>query len=334
MNNNFKLYEFIIKPKTFWGSLFRGDTLFGRICIQIIMDKGENELTNLLEDYDNSPFIVTSSAFPLIKKNPNETYYILPTPKVPLKYIFNNISENANTKEYKKKKNLIIKNNNNFFINIRSAEKLSEEEISKTFDIEYILKTFKYIHNTINRFTFTTGKTDTDEKNMFSPYDVDYYLYNEDKKLNLLLFILIDESKIKIEEVKKLLENVGKYGFGKDQSLGYGKFSVEGYKELNINYQNVKSYYALSPFVPPKEDEEKIKIYFSPYIKYGKHGDPASKSEKYLKKIIVMCEEGSIIKMENYQKPYYGIALKGISTTIPQAVAQGYTILMPSDIEI
>ena len=74
------------------------------------------------------------------------------------------------------------------------------------------------LHNSINRLTGTTGESD------FAPYSQDVFFYYPETKL--ALFALIDETATDIGKVANALENIGKSGFGRDASIGMGRFEV------------------------------------------------------------------------------------------------------------
>ncbi len=303
-----------IKPISMFGTIPKGDTIFGRICWEIVYNKGEGELQNLLSDYEKSPFLVTSSFYPL---NSEENVVYLKTPSLPLNKLYSQeqvSNENVNIKDLKKKKYIELKLNTSHLSLNNSNQKYSEQELETK---GIIIKTYRYTHNTINRITFTTSGGE-----MFSPFDEIYYYYSSE----LSLFVAIDEGKIKKDEFNDLLKKVGLNGFGKDSSIGYGKFEVsDEIRKINFD-NNAELYYALSPFIPEKENDE---IYFTPFVRYGKHGDPISKQNLALKKPIIMADEGSVIKNSNIKNFIYGKAIKEISNKIKSAVSQGYTICLP-----
>lgn len=312
-------YFIKLRPLTPFGTLPKGDTIFGRLCWEIVYRYGDNKLKDLLNDYAKNPFMVTSSLYPF-----KDDKIYLKTPSLQLDKLFTEEERQNkdNIKEMKKKKYIELSINDNIFLNTKNP-KYTLEEIAKHKKI--VIKEYRYTHNTINRLTFTTGKGD----DMFSPFDEIYIYYSSE----LGMFIALDETKLRITEVVEILNSAGKTGFGKDSSIGLGKFEIaENPKNIKFENRNTNLFYALSPFIPKKEDKNKIGISFTPFIRYGKHGDPISKSNKGLKKAIIMCDEGSVIekKDENVIKEnIYGIGITGISEVKTETVSQGYTICLP-----
>jgi CRISPR-associated protein Csm4 len=68
-----------------------GDTLFGRVCLEIKHSFGEDRLLSLLAEYSSSPFAVFSSAFPQI-----ESSLLVPYPKASSIINLSNINSNQN----------------------------------------------------------------------------------------------------------------------------------------------------------------------------------------------------------------------------------------------
>lgn len=309
-----KLYKIKINPLSSWGTYPKGDTLFGRFCWQIVYDDGEKKLEEYIKNYETDPFCIFSSAYPIINKN-NEEYIVFKTPSLPLKYLFEESEIRDDYKTCKKKKYIIQKlTNNSLMLDIKS-EKLSDIDLEKKYKV--VLREYESVHNTINRLTFMTGKES------FAPYRETYFSFYG---FNFVFFCLSDLNK---DYIKKEVENIGKIGFGKDQSLGYGRFDVIDVNEVEITSNNSNTYYALSPFITDVMDNNLAEIYFSPFIRYGKFGDEFS---DYIKKPIIMADEGSIIKKE-LNNLYYG---KGLSfdSFNKKIISQGYTICLSTNINL
>ncbi len=118
------------------------------------------------------------------------------------------------------------------------------------------------------------------------------------------------------------MEYIGKLGFGRDVSTGLGRFKV---KDLS------GFWYALSPFVPSSNFAGKI--WFQPFVMFGRHGNYLALSEKPFKNPVIMADEGAVIKKpDNWDRTYCGIALTGLSKIQPEAVGQVYTIVIPCNL--
>ncbi len=318
-----KIYEIIIKPKSSFTTLLKGDTIFGNLCWHI--NYNNNSLQTLLQCYDTNPFMVVSSAVILLKDN-NTKKYIFKKPNAPEEILFTkNEQWVKDRKERQKKQYFILQDNSCFIENIKDIY-LAQEEIIKFF---YTKKTLQ--HNTINRETCTTGT------NQFAPWTISTNFYNE--KLNLVFFVAIDEAKFTIEDLKKSFCSLGVAGFGKKSSIGYGIFDVISCEESNLFKnlnKNTNYVYTIAPCVPKKDEICEEKSYFQPFTRFGKHGDILAKSDNPFKKPIIMMDEYSLIKLNktiDYNYPIIGSAITNVSNVDVNTVAQGYTLCLPVNLE-
>ncbi|MGI6681143.1 MAG: type III-A CRISPR-associated RAMP protein Csm4 [Bdellovibrionota bacterium] len=322
-NNNYKLYSFILKPISAFSTKLRGDTLFGSFCWQCVYNKDILKVSfdDFIKDYNGqNPSIIFSSAF----------YY------KDDKYIFKKPSLLSNIDVEKIPKSDDVK--------YRKAEKekryfsVAKEDIEKNFTIssienyeehKNILKKENAMHNKINRETFTT----TSEE--FAPYGAEKTYISPEYKL--AIFILFDENKTSLDGITKALTNIGKFGFGKDASIGMGKFNIENHFECQLPSLEKDNYYTLSPFVYGENDcfEE---IYYQPITKFGKHGDASVFKGNPFKNPILMIDESAVFKVKNdkrLSKPFIGSALQGVSKQYDgNVLQQAFSIVVPWEGEL
>jgi CRISPR-associated protein Csm4 len=95
-----KLCEVIIKPMSAFGTLLKGDTLFGQFCWQAVYDSEllSGGLEKRLSEYHENPFAIFSSA--VVKLSSGE--YVLKRPDMPLTRLFD--IENQECHEFLKQK--------------------------------------------------------------------------------------------------------------------------------------------------------------------------------------------------------------------------------------
>lgn len=339
-----KTYLITIKPTSGFGTPIKGDTLFGQLCWQIYYDNNlfGKTLDELLSDYDNNPFLVLSSAYPKINDE-----IALKRPELPIDMLFNfdNSSKEQIIKERKKfkgkswflislnKPNNSIKKDELYysdedlfqkFINNLDLDKQKKLRKSNTHSL---IIDFEQMHNTINRILGKTGE------GRFAPFSVDQKVYIPE--LELALFVGIRED-LKIDNVLVALERIGKIGYGKDSSIGLGKFIVKDNFEINLNsfFNNeANACYTLGPSVPDSNSYKKI--YFSPFIRFGRHGDNLAKSANPFKNPVIMADEGAVYVLQNSlpEKPYIGRAIRGVSKVKRETVHQGYSLFIPIKVE-
>jgi CRISPR-associated protein Csm4 len=339
-----KLYEFIIKPRSPFGTPLKGDTLFGHFCWQAKHDPAllSGGLERWIDMYHNRPFAVFSSAWPKLSEGGG--FYALKRPDIPLTWLFLPGSDRKTTMKERKEKagrkwllvpeNLVISLNENNFINDTDLAKRAYGDLTdhtkramrgkdkRRLTVEYLQP-----HNTISRRTMTTGE------GMFSPYSSTTLCYYPETKL--AIFVLIDEEATDADSVCSALERIGNRGYGRDASTGLGRFDLEKAEEKALlGNPDADAFYALGPVVPERGVDNDY--YFTPFTRFGKHGDILATSKNPFKCPVVMADEGAVFVPKSkkaFEKPYMGRAIRNISKSEPRARAQGYAPYLPFKLE-
>jgi CRISPR-associated protein Csm4 len=324
-----KTYEIIIKPLSAFSTPLKGDTFFGQFCWQLIYSRSfkNEDFDEAVKKYKEMPFIVFSSAFPAVKENNSFTRFI-PKPEytwfksLSAKSRYESINEN---KKLKKKKWLKIADLNKAELSVKNL--CSDKDIIN--DSENLLSQPDLIsedtrtRNKINRISFTTSG------NGFDPYvsKVNYFY----KDLYLSIICVADTDIISPDIIQESVKNIGITGFGKDASIGLGRYDFVSIKELKFQKPDKNHLIlTLSPFVPEKKKFEKI--YFKPFTRFGKHGDILAAGTNPFKRPVIMADECSIIIPFENKFPkfnYLGKGITGASFTQPNTIVQGYSPWMP-----
>jgi len=185
-------------------------------------------------------------------------------------------------------------------IDLKTAEYKSEKELATlafgelTDEMRRLMRgkgepllteNFLQAHNTIDRRTMTTGE------GMFAPYAMpSVFFYPE---MELVVFVLIDEEATDIDRVRNALERIGKRGFGRDASTGLGRFDLgEEGKKILPDVPGANACYTLAPAVPEKGVFKEC--YFTPFTRFGRHGDILATSGNPFKNPIIMADEGAV----------------------------------------
>lgn len=344
-----KVYEITIKPITGFGTTLKGDTIFGHFCWQIAYNENltGKTLDELLSNYQSNPFVIFSSAYPKFCIG-TKYHYALKTPDLPLDTIFNMPEDKKERvkkrKEYKAKRWMIIQegmkisslkdldklNNKELFEKVKSSISEETRRQIKRAGAKSIAADFTQFHNKINRQTGTTGEEG------FAPFAVEQQVFLSETEL--ALFVGIDETVINIEQVLSGLEMIGEFGFGKDASTGLGRFELGEDNEVNLSKLGIDSSnacYTLSPCVPEKETFSEM--YFTPFTRFGRHGDIFAKSSNPFKNPVIMADEGAILKPKDrgvFNKPYIGRAIPNVSKIEPKTITQGYSLYIPVSVEV
>lgn len=325
-----KRYEFTLRPLSDFGTPLKGDTLFGCFCWQVAYDESlvEGGLDHALKLYDRKPFAIFSSVLMKIP-SVSKPLYVLKRPDMPLSRLFPDKGENRvdryqELKEQKRRRWMIVENL--FSMHLTVAQFFNGEELHREFGVWPFLASARP-HNTINRMTLSTGG------GAFAPYEMETLSYVPGSTLTLV--VLIDEDLTSAEQIEKGLKRIGKFGFGRDASIGMGRFHVMEYAVLPTSAPTeADGVYTLAPCVP--ESGEASKAFFTPFIRFGKHGDRLAGGGHPFKNPVIMADEGAVLMKDaekSFDEPYIGKAVGGISKAQRAAVLQGYAPHIPIKLE-
>lgn len=295
-----KLYRFTLTPQSAMGTPLVGDTLFGQLCWAVRNRFGEARLTALLEDYtEQRPFMVVSDAFP---------QGFLPLPTLPSK--FWQTKTETDRKSLKKAQ----------WVNIEDAENSEVkfwQECALQANFKFEKESQDQFHNTIDRQTNTTGE------GQFAPYSTELTWFGTAQKFDL--YIVLDEVRFSLEELQQVLNDVGSFGFGRDASIGLGKFQCTHPQAVNFLQQNANCYLTLANCAPQNLGLNKEYCYYQITTRFGRHGDIQALSSNPFKKPIILAKPAAIFTPEKYEpRLFLGNGLSGISHAQLNAVHQGY----------
>lgn len=275
-----------IKPLSAFATIPKGDTIFGQILSYLFL-KGDKSFENYLHQ---KPKLIVSDMMPL-------GYVCRPT--LPLDCF------KDGTKEIDKK---VLRKQE--FITV---EDLQNGNLHLCQKVDFQIKS-SVIKNSINRTTFTT------DGDSFAPYGNLETIYFKE----LWMFVLVD-STIK-EKIFQTIQEIGKYGFGKEANTGKGIFEAEliqtPIKEITSNY-----YMSLSPTILEGQNFEKS--WYEPFTRFGKFG-LNNAHENAFKKPVLMANSSAIIKT-NQKLEYFGKAVN--NGNIKPSFLQGYSIALPITIK-
>lgn len=333
-------YEIIILPVGGMCTPLKGDTIFGHFCWQVAYDDSllEGGLEQNLAYYTERPFAVFSSAFPVAEKRHGEREYFFKRPDLPLDWVFPNkgkdrIEAMRDRKRQKTQKWVLVNESldldlskNKYFSDLdlthyflRSGESFGcalDEQIGFS-------RILAQSHNTINRVTGTTGTGE------FAPYvkHSTYFL----PIATLAIFVVLDQQVTDIDRITKGMERIGKFGYGSDAGTGMGRFTVVGSREIRIETaKQANALYFLGPVAPKPGSFEAA--FFSPFTRYGKHGDVLARASNPFKNPVIAADEGAVFvprDTNDLTKSYWGTGLTGLSLAKPETVFQGYSMCLP-----
>ena len=286
-----------ITPLSTFATLPKGDTLFGQIVAYFFLN-GDNSFENY---FNEKPKLIVSDMMPM-------GYIYRPT--LPIKCFENSDGNEVDKKLLRKQRFISLENLQSGNLHLCEKVDFLDEVVS--------------IKNSINRTTFTT------DSDGFAPYGMRENSFFRE----LWMFVLVDTS-IK-DKVLQIIEEVGKFGFGKKANLGKGNFDIElistQIKSVNTNY-----FMSISPIL---QKDSNIKYsWYEPFTRFGKFGLHNAHTNAF-KKPVLMADSGAVVKLKE-SKQFFGSCLdngvdmvdsKGdISRKISHL--QGYSIAIPIGIK-
>ena len=298
-----------IRPLSPFGTPPFGDTLFGQLCWVIRHQSGEARLRELLDGYlANRPFAVVADALP--------TGY-LPRPALPLSRFEQ--PADADRKRLKQRNwipHSALRQPLRSWLNVAR----SDREVTGHPDFS-LRESWPQPHNSINRLTGTTGEGG------FAPYTMMQIGFAPG--LTLDIHVVFDPARLSAVELQALFESMGATGFGRDASIGLGKFAVVDHIPTTLTGPaNANAYLTLAPCAPQGCGFLPHASRYQPFTRFGRHGDTAVQSGQPFKTPILLAAAGAVLKPSRYAKTHYvGQGLGGdgrLSRAIPGTVHQGY----------
>lgn len=330
-------YRYTLRPLSAFGTPLAGDTLFGQLCWTLRHQLGNARLTTLLQGYaSGQPFAVVSDA--------------LPAGHVPLPSVPSALWQASETdrKKLKKKRWLPMAALGLPFASWQSQAQ-SDAEVAEPWIKSWSEVAEPWIkswseqaqaqhrdakghsqteraqpHNTINRQTGTTGE------GQFAPYAMPQIWFHPAMQFDL--HIVLDEARLSLVELSTALDYMGQAGFGRDASIGLGKFERQGDAALAAwpTMAQANSYLTLGPCAPQGLGFCPVRSHYQVATRFGRHGDAAVQSGQPFKRPVLLAKASSVFWPETLDasRPFIGQGLGGtgnpVSLSMPETVQQGY----------
>lgn len=289
------IYKVDITPYSVFKSLPSAYTIFGAISWAYRLLYGEENLTKLLNNFEqgNIPFLI-SSIFPKQDKN-------LLLPKPILKSIRKSTNQKIDFKKFKRINFIPI----DLFTEILQGKIQDELELNLKLE-EINLSTTKFAtvdnipHASIDRITGSTGEGGE--------------LYFEEivaiSEGYFFLAVESQEIKQKIESSLKVIEDIG---LGGNRSIGFGKVKfgkLEEIKQLKEYFTNkTDRFITLSPVIPDNKINYKESFYDYFTFRGAVDNNYDFKGMDIWKNKVFYLKEGSQIKVKENSN-YYGNLIK------------------------
>jgi CRISPR-associated protein Csm4 len=309
-----KSFVMRLSPRSAFGTPIFGDTLFGQLCWAIRNRLGNDRLDRLLHGYtEGRPFAVASDAFPA---------GFVPRPALPVHWF--HAIDGLDRKAAKKK----------IWIPVRCLEKPIERwledaktplEVTSAANVQTFCEEHEQPHNSISRLTGTTGEG-------FAPYTQPLYWYAPETELEC--YWLLDEERLDVDALKHYVEDIGHIGFGRDASIGLGKYRLESFEEFPLSIQpSANACMTLAPCAPQGLGFDPKRSFYHLFTRFGRHGDSGvHKTGQPFKNPVLLAKSGAIFALAPPETGWIGQGLGGnglLSKTIPETVQQGYSPVIP-----
>lgn len=307
-----KRFRLTIQPRSAFGTPLAGDTLFGQLCWSLRHQLGNERLDHLLDGYTaGRPFAVISDGLPK---------GFLPLPSLPSSF-WNNSDEDR--KLLKKKCWVSLEAVGSPLAEWQSRASTDSDAVKTITGVTTALITEQaQPHNSINRRTGTTGE------GKFAPYSQTQIWFHPAMQFDL--YIVLDESRLSIAEFEAALSHIGQTGFGRDASIGLGKFDLVG-PAMHETFARIadeppNAWLTLAPCAPQGQAFCPQRSYYQPLTRFGRHGDIAVQAGKPFKRPILLARGGSVFWPEKFDpaRLFIGQGLTGVSDVMPETVHQGY----------
>lgn len=327
-------HRFTLRPLSAFGTPLAGDTLFGQLCWTLRHQLGNARLNELLQGYTSGqPFAVVSDALPAGH---------VPLPCVPSE-LWQKVTEaNAPDRKVLKKKKWLPTSALASPFAQWQAHAQSDLEVTAPLIAVWAAQTphrqrqgssqieRAQPHNTINRQTGTTGE------GQFAPYAMPQIWFHPAMQFDVV--VALEETRLSLAELTTALDTVGKTGFGRDASIGLGKFELLGDAVSNSlrgegtapANGDANSYLTLGPCAPQGLGFCPVRSSYQVATRFGRHGDAAVQSGQPFKRPVLLAKAGGVFWPEalDASRQFIGQGLGGtaspVSTAMPETVQQGY----------
>jgi CRISPR-associated protein Csm4 len=305
-------YRLTIQPRSAFGTPLAGDTLFGQLCWALRHRLGNARLDTLLDGYTTGQaFAVISDGLP---------HGFIPLPSLPSGFW---AISSVDRKILKKKRWLRLEDATAPLAEWQSLACNDSKAVEAITGIAAELMTERaQPHNSINRRTGTTGE------GQFAPYSQAQIWFHPAMRLDL--YVVLDEARLTLAELESALAHVGQTGYGRDASIGLGKFDLVGTAHAapfaNVATAQPNGWLTLGPCAPQGLGFCPQRSYYQPLTRFGRHGDIAVQSGNPFKRPVLLARGGSVFWPEKLDSTlqYIGQGLTGVSEAMPETVHQGY----------
>lgn len=307
-----RCYRVSLTPVSAFVTPMKGDTLFGQLCWAIRNRFGESLLNELLTGYgENRPFAVLSDVFP-------KGYF--PFPSLPSSYYDQPIGEDAKSvKESLWLPETILQSPLQNWL----QQALSPYEIA--FGVES--KPAALQQTNVQSHKAVSDKEHGGGDHCLSVYGVEQQWFSPD--VEWALYLLLDTDRISLADCRQCLEDIGNFGFGKDASIGLGKFELLDVERYVLSQQaDTNACMTLAPSAPQGLGIDPQHCFYRVFTRFGRHGDIAAhQAVSPFKNPVLLAQTAAVFAVNPPATGFIGQGIGGrgeLSKAIKSTVHQGY----------
>jgi CRISPR-associated protein Csm4 len=151
--------------------------------------------------------------------------------------------------------------------------------------------------------------------------------------------LLLDTERLSQDDCRQCLEDIGNIGFGRDASIGLGKFSVSGFVETSPPGQaNTSASLTLAPCAPQGLGFDARNSFYQLFTRFGRHGDIAVHQEgKPFKNPVLLAQTAAVFATHPPSSGFIGQGIGGngeLSKTLAATVHQGFAPIIAIHLDI
>ncbi|MCB1934070.1 MAG: hypothetical protein KDI45_16595 [Candidatus Accumulibacter sp.] len=311
------LHRATLALHTALGTPLAGDTLFGQLCWALREAAGEAELGHRLEGYTaGRPWLVVSDGFPA---------GYLPRPTLP-QHFAAPCDDPAQRKAARKLRWLPVG---------RTSEALAVQLAGAVNDEHAyggkVPQRSVQAHNTLNRLSGTTGE------GAFAPYTVPQTFHASGQRIDV--YLVLDNERVSTDEAASLLTALGSAGFGRDASIGLGKFTLQTIEAAAFAAPTgANACWTLAPCAPQGQGFIGSESYWRVLTRFGRHGNALALSAHPFKTPVLLAATGAVLVPARglHVRSFIGKGIGGagvLSKAEAATVHQGYAPIVPLALE-
>jgi CRISPR-associated protein Csm4 len=147
--------------------------------------------------------------------------------------------------------------------------------------------------------------------------------------VKLDIYVALDDTRVAGDELQSLLIDMGELGFGRDASIGLGKYQLDDWEPFEQPEQSgANAWLTLAPCTPQGLAWDTARSFYQTFTRFGRHGDIGVHLGNPFKTPLLFAMTGAVLVPRSYrQEPYIGRGLGGdnsLSRSIWGTVHQGY----------